>query len=366
MNILNSEKIGNFIAKLRKEKKMTQEDLAELLHTDRSMVSKFERGIHIPKMDMLLELSKIFGVTINELYYGEKINKSNKNEINSIPIKIMKKEKKKYKIVLTLIVIAMVLLIISFLTYYFFNNYNSIKVYEINGISDNFGLYDGIIVLSREKSYIQLGRVEELHEEKIENIRLYYLKNNVEYDIFTNNNSSQLFVNDFSHSISYSYKDFKYIMNNLYIEVLSSKGTVEKMKLSVEMDFTNNSIVNKNQGSLVDGNIRIDSTNVPAYIKKNFELQEKEEKYYLESKENDLIIKQNYYYNTKLFIVEMISENHTSYFEYYHPNEISYYTDSSDISTYDLLSSKCISENCDEDVILKFKNDYIDKIKFDN
>ena len=364
MNILNSEKIGTFIAKLRKEKKMTQEDLAELLHTDRSMVSKFERGIHIPKMDMLLELSKIFGVTINELYYGEKINKINKNEINSIPIKIMKKEKKKYKTLLALIVIAMVLLIISFLTYYFFNNYNSIKVYKVSGESENFGIYDGIIVLSREKSYIQLGKIEELHEEKIESIRVYYLKNDVEYDIFTNNNSSQLFINDFSHSISYSYKDFKYIMNNLYIETLSNKGTMEKMKLSVEIDFTNNSITNKNEGSLVDVDIEIEYTNVPLYIKKNFELQEKEEKYYLESKENDLIIKQSYYYNNKLFIVEMIGENHTAYFEYYYPNEISYYIDSNDISTYDLLSSKCISEKCDENTILKFKKDYIDEIDF--
>ena len=44
---MNNEKIGHFICKLRTEKKWTQEDLANKLFVDRTMVSKWERGVYI-------------------------------------------------------------------------------------------------------------------------------------------------------------------------------------------------------------------------------------------------------------------------------------------------------------------------------
>lgn len=71
---MNQEKIGKFIAKLRKEKKITQSELAEKLGvTDRS-VSNWENGKNMPDLSLFKPLCEILGISINELMSGEKID----------------------------------------------------------------------------------------------------------------------------------------------------------------------------------------------------------------------------------------------------------------------------------------------------
>lgn len=77
---MKQEKIGLFISKLRKENKMTQQELADKLGIMATSVSKWERGINAPDISYLTELSKIFNVTINELLNGERNYK--KRQIN--------------------------------------------------------------------------------------------------------------------------------------------------------------------------------------------------------------------------------------------------------------------------------------------
>lgn len=65
-------KMGRFICELRKEKKLTQKNLAEKLEVTDKAVSKWERGISCPDVSLLVPLSKILGVTTGELLNGEK------------------------------------------------------------------------------------------------------------------------------------------------------------------------------------------------------------------------------------------------------------------------------------------------------
>lgn len=67
---MDSKKIGLFICLLRKSKQMTQEDLAQHLVVDRGTVSKWERGVYIPTTEMLLKLSELFDVSVNEILSG--------------------------------------------------------------------------------------------------------------------------------------------------------------------------------------------------------------------------------------------------------------------------------------------------------
>ncbi len=79
---MNQIKIGEFIAERRKEKNLTQAQLAEkLLITDRA-VSKWERGKSLPDASIMIELCEILGISVNELLCGEKISMENKNEKN--------------------------------------------------------------------------------------------------------------------------------------------------------------------------------------------------------------------------------------------------------------------------------------------
>ena len=66
-------KIGKFIATLRKEKSMTQEQLGAKLGVTNKTVSRWENGNYMPDVEMLSLLSKEFGVSINELVAGERL-----------------------------------------------------------------------------------------------------------------------------------------------------------------------------------------------------------------------------------------------------------------------------------------------------
>lgn len=71
---MNQAEIGKFIAKCRKEKKLTQAQLAEKLNITDRAVSKWETGKSMPDSSIMLELCEILGITVNELLSGEKID----------------------------------------------------------------------------------------------------------------------------------------------------------------------------------------------------------------------------------------------------------------------------------------------------
>ena len=77
---MNLIKIGKFIADCRKEKNITQEQLAEKLYITDRAVSKWERGLSLPDADKMLELCNILNINVNELLNGEKISMEDYNK----------------------------------------------------------------------------------------------------------------------------------------------------------------------------------------------------------------------------------------------------------------------------------------------
>ena len=67
-------KMGSFLAELRKEQGLTQEQLGEKLGVTNKTVSRWETGTYMPPVEMLEELSKMYGLTINELLSGKKLS----------------------------------------------------------------------------------------------------------------------------------------------------------------------------------------------------------------------------------------------------------------------------------------------------
>ena len=70
---MNQIKTGKFIAALRKEKGMTQEQLGERLCVTNKPLSRWENGNYMPNVEMMSLLSKEFGVSINEIIAGERL-----------------------------------------------------------------------------------------------------------------------------------------------------------------------------------------------------------------------------------------------------------------------------------------------------
>lgn len=66
--------IGKFIASLRKEKDLTQEQLGEKLGVTNKTVSRWETGTYLPPAEMLLSMSELFSVSINEILSGRRLS----------------------------------------------------------------------------------------------------------------------------------------------------------------------------------------------------------------------------------------------------------------------------------------------------
>ena len=117
---MDSIKFGKFIAELRKEKKMTQKELAEKLNLTDKAVSKWERGLSFPDITMLNPLAKNLGVDISELVNCERGNKEKvdveeavKEAIEKINKTKEKREKRNIKIKRITIVVSIIVFILS-------------------------------------------------------------------------------------------------------------------------------------------------------------------------------------------------------------------------------------------------------------
>ena len=77
---MNQEKIGKFIAKVRKEKNITQKELAMKLNITDRAISHWENGRSMPDAGIMLELCKLLDINVNELLSAKKIIKESYNE----------------------------------------------------------------------------------------------------------------------------------------------------------------------------------------------------------------------------------------------------------------------------------------------
>ena len=104
---MNQKKIGKFISQCRKNKNLTQEQLAEILNISDRSVSKWERGLNLPDASLMLELCNILDITVNELLTGEIIKKEKymkQAETNLIELKSKLEEQTKKLLNLEIII----------------------------------------------------------------------------------------------------------------------------------------------------------------------------------------------------------------------------------------------------------------------
>ncbi len=120
-------KIGKFISSKRKEKKLTQQKLAEILNiTDRS-ISKWENGISLPDASIMPELCKILNITINDLFSGEVVDmKDNEKKLEENLLAMTKIKEQRDKELLSMEIFIGVTVSIILLTCVFIASFASI------------------------------------------------------------------------------------------------------------------------------------------------------------------------------------------------------------------------------------------------
>lgn len=86
---MENKTLGMMISKLRKEKNMTQLDLASKMNVTDKAVSKWERDLSCPDIYSLTTLADIFGISLDELMNCKKSEKNNTKEIVATIFRVM-------------------------------------------------------------------------------------------------------------------------------------------------------------------------------------------------------------------------------------------------------------------------------------
>ena len=135
---MNQEKIGKFIAKCRKDKKMTQTELAEKLNVTDKSIGNWENGRNMPDLSLFKPLCDELGITINDLLSGEKISKDiyqekfEENIVNTIDYSNKKIEKNNYAVALILVIFGLFISISAIIMFPSESSWSSI--YSVLGI----------------------------------------------------------------------------------------------------------------------------------------------------------------------------------------------------------------------------------------
>ncbi len=94
---MDQVKIGRFIRAIRKEKNLTQREVAERLGISEKTVSKWETGNGLPEVSLMLPLCELFGISVNELLSGERLDEKRYFEKAEQNIMSLMEEKAKAK-----------------------------------------------------------------------------------------------------------------------------------------------------------------------------------------------------------------------------------------------------------------------------
>ncbi len=158
-------KMGNFMAKCRKDKKLTQEDIAAEFGITSQSVSKWESGKNAPDITILMRLSEMLSVEVHELLLGEKDNSSNNrdrsNKINKTleaGVKFYEeKSKKRYSKYLIFVLTFFIIILFGFFVMYYVNNYNKINIYKFSNNEEL--VLNGRIIFNPERKTILINNI---------------------------------------------------------------------------------------------------------------------------------------------------------------------------------------------------------------
>lgn len=245
---MNIDKIGQFIKELRKEKNISQNQLSEEIHVTRQAISAWENGKAVPDSDVLLLLSSYFNVSINEILLGKRLTED--EGLEEIALQLIDDNNRKIKKIKKLIIsftTIIVILLFMFLSYYFINNYNSIKVYKVNGKSSSYMTHNGIFIMTNNKVYLRLGKISQYGSEdeyEINKVKLYYKdENNKKYILFEENKTDILIDEDYGYKEFFLNNNVDYSINNMYLEINYNEVQKETIKLKINEKFKNNFMI---------------------------------------------------------------------------------------------------------------------------
>lgn len=237
------EKRGKFLCELRKQKKLTQQELGELIHYSDKNISKWERGISFPNNpNILKELASIFDVSIEELMYGEFKTKKNENQIRENFISEYENNYNLYKKRLHMILtFTLIFVVIGMIVIYLIFIKNSVKAYTIS-LTDENDVVDELnstLLITNKMNILSFSKINLKEEKSIENIVLYYGTSDNKNIILEGQNDNYYI----EEKAGYEEYHLNQMPNNpIYLEINYEDDGQDVFLLKIENQYSNDNI----------------------------------------------------------------------------------------------------------------------------
>ena len=242
----NDEKRGKFLCELRKRKKLTQQELGELIHYTDKNISKWERGISFPNNpNVLQDLAEIFDVSIEELMYGEYKTHKNESEIRNNFVSKYTDNYNLYKKRIAIILISFLLfIVIGMISVYFVFIRNSIKAYTISLNSDNtiISEINSTLLITNKINILNFSKINLKENNTIDEISLYYNDDKQKVVLFRGKNDNYYIEEKVGYEEYYLNKTLDY---PVYLEINYDNNKHEVFLLRIHKKYSNDNIFPK-------------------------------------------------------------------------------------------------------------------------
>lgn len=259
------DKIGKFLAKLRREKNMSQEEVGEKLHISRQAISKWESDKAIPDGYNLARLSEVYGISTDEILNGERKSDNTKFQ-----------KSLRQKNYLITIVSCMLIALLIFSLYVF--SYNKINIYTISGENESISLTDGLFVITKQKLYFYLGNITA--ENEIKELKLYYIAKNGEEIVSFHNQvydgANVILYDTLGYNVHFEFNDLNYIIKNLKLKItFNDEDTI--LDLNLVKDYESNKLfykvskptITEEEQKEANFNVKLKDQIIKTFTKKN-------------------------------------------------------------------------------------------------
>ena len=235
--ILNPEKVGKFIKKLRKDNNLTQQKLAQMYGVTYQAVSKWENGINLPDVALIKQMSKDFNISIEDILEGEFLTK--------------KKKRKKYVLITSTILIVTISLVIAILI--IIKNVNDNKSFKFKTLSTTCNEFNvsGSIAYDKKRSSIYISNItycggNDTNVYKKIECNLYEKNNNTNIVLSScKSNSKEITLEEYLKNIKLNIDNYtktcKYYDNNsLYLEINATDKNNKITTYKIPLELKNN------------------------------------------------------------------------------------------------------------------------------
>lgn len=223
---MDQSRIGAFIAQERKQKKLTQKELANKLKISEKTISKWECGKGLPEVSLMKPLCKELDITVTDLLNGEKTKKEERKEEGIFAYLKYITHKSRHQVFLLVLTLTFVILTVL----YFLNSYSKITVYNLEGEGEKYSYTGGTLTKSNIYNIYSFGEIRPAFnaDSQKENILMVAVKSEDRLIFAKSNHYDGMTITEkYGYNEYFDNEKLKNI-DNWYIEVIYLEENVAK------------------------------------------------------------------------------------------------------------------------------------------